>query len=347
MQLLAVAAPPDGFHQDLLGREERQLGLEAPPADVRMHDEAAGHVLQQKEDRVGREEGLRHGDPLVGGVVEAPFEPLGGGGHRGVERKRDHVAGEGADPLRAHRVPLVRHGGRADLRGFRGLFDLPVVLEEAQVGRELVRRLPETRERVQDPVVLLARIGLAGHDHAPFESGPGGERAVQVLDLCRGPVEEGEERGLSACRALGAEEAHGGALGADRLEVLEKVGAPHRGPLSDGGRLRRLKVRVRERGQTAVLQGKRAETLQDGRQAPLHELQRRPHLDQVSVVRDVGRRRAPMDDPFRRGRREAEDAHVRHDVVAAALFLARRRLQIDPAEIRAHLGDRLVRDRQA
>jgi hypothetical protein len=34
--------------------------------------------------------------------------------------------------------------------------------------------------------------------------------------------------------------------------------------------------------------------------------------------------------------------HVRHDVVAAALFLARRRLEIDPAEVRAHLRDRLV-----
>ncbi len=36
---------------------------------------------------------------------------------------------------------------------------------------------------------------------------------------------------------------------------------------------------------------------------------------QVGVVRDVGRRGAPVDDAARRGRRRAEDAHVRHDVV--------------------------------
>jgi hypothetical protein len=67
VQLLAIAAPPDGFHQDVLGCEKRQLGLETPPADVRMHDEARGHVLEEQEDGVGREKGLGHGDPLVGG----------------------------------------------------------------------------------------------------------------------------------------------------------------------------------------------------------------------------------------------------------------------------------------
>ncbi len=42
-----------------------------------------------------------------------------------------------------------------------GLLDLAVVLEKAQVRRELVRRLGEARQGVQNEVVLLSRIRLA------------------------------------------------------------------------------------------------------------------------------------------------------------------------------------------
>ena len=65
-----------------------------------------------------------------------------------------------------------------------------------------------------------------------------------------------------------------------------------------------------------------------------------------AVVRDVGRRRAPVDDAARRGRRGAEDPHVRHDVVAGALLLARGRLEVDVGQVLPHLRERLFGDRQ-
>ncbi len=159
-----------------------------------------GHVLEQDQDRVGREEGLGHGDALVGGVVEAPLEPLRRGGHRRVERERDDVARERADALRAHRVALVGHGGRADLAGLERLFELAVVLQQAQVGADLVRRLREARERVHDRVVLLARIGLARDELPPRETGAPREGGVELLDLRGVAVEEQQEGGL-ACRS--------------------------------------------------------------------------------------------------------------------------------------------------
>ena len=103
-----------------------------------MDDEAADDVLEQDQDRVGREEGLGHRDALVGGVVERALEPLRGGRHRRVERERDDVARERADALGAHRVALVGHRGGADLRLLERLLELALVLEQAQVRADLV-----------------------------------------------------------------------------------------------------------------------------------------------------------------------------------------------------------------
>ena len=120
---------------------------------------------------------------------------------------------------------------------------------------------------------------------------------------------------------------------ADRLEVHEQVRRPERRALADRRGLRGLVVRVGERRQVAVRQREVAQAPQHRDEAPFDERQALAHLDEVRVVRDVGRRGAPVDDAARRGRRRAEDAHVGHDVVPRRLLFLRRRLEIDVREV--------------
>ena len=312
-----------------------------------MHRQSGEHVFEQDQDPVAREERLGDREPPVGRVVERSLEPLGRRRHRRVERKSDDVPGQAADALGAHRVALVGHRGGADLGCLERLLDLAVVLKEAQIRADLVGRLGEARERLDDPIVLLARVGLARDDLAAFEPGAARDRAVELLDLRRIAVEEEKKGRLRAGRALRSQETQLFPAAPDLLEVRQEVERPERDPLADRRGLRGLVVGVGERRGRAVLARERPHPAKHGDESPLDDSERFAHDDQIRVVGDVGGGRAPVDDPARGRRGLAEDANVRHDVVAGALLFPRRRVEIDVGQVRAHLPDRLLRDRKA
>ena len=110
MGLLPVGAALDGVHHQVFGGQEGQVFHQGPPDDLLVDPQAAGHVAGQAQHRVGAEEALRQGDPPVGGIVQGALQPLGGGGHGGVQGIRHQIAAQGADPLAAHGVTLIGHG---------------------------------------------------------------------------------------------------------------------------------------------------------------------------------------------------------------------------------------------
>lgn len=93
------------------------------------------------------------------------------------------MARKGADALRPHRVPLVRHRGRANLVLLERLLDLLQVREQADVGRDLVRGRAERGERAEDVDVDLARVGLSGDGVRVLETRELGDEVVELFDL--------------------------------------------------------------------------------------------------------------------------------------------------------------------
>ena len=132
----------------------------------------------------GAGEGGERGEGVTGApVVERALEPLHARGHARVLVQHHEVPRKAADALGAHRVALVGHRGRADLRRLERLFHFLSmhtlsatgastglwgrgphleVGEEPEVGRELVRGGAEARERGEDVDVDLTRVGLGG-----------------------------------------------------------------------------------------------------------------------------------------------------------------------------------------
>ena len=197
-----------------------------------------------------------------------------------------------------------------------------------------------------DEIVLLARVRLTRNALAPLEPGAAGERGVELLDLRGIALEEREKGRLRSGGALRAEKAEALAGRADLLEVDQEVRGPERGALADGRGLGRLKVRVGEGGKVPVSEGEIPQLPEQGHEPALRQGEPLAHLEQVGVVGDVGRGRAPVDDPARRGRRRSEDAHVRHDVVAGPGLLGGRRVEVDVREVGAHLRQRLLGNRE-
>ncbi len=200
--LLSVAASLDDGHDDVLGGHEGQLLGDAPRDDLRVDDQALGDVLQRREHDVRGQEGFRERDAAVRAVVERALEPLHAGRVQGVLLEDHQVACETADALGAHRVALVRHGGRADLRGLEGLLDFLCaradvsarevdedagtdleVGEEAQVGGELVCGRTEAGQGRENVDVDFARVRLGRHGVRIGEAGQSGDPAVELLDL--------------------------------------------------------------------------------------------------------------------------------------------------------------------
>ena len=162
VQLLAVAAALGGLHEDRFrtgkGPVRAQVLDDAALVDAQPVDDFA----REREDLVGAQQRFRENRAAVRAVVERALEEV----RRrvlprdvGVRREQPR---ERVDALGHHGIALERHRARADLLGAEGLGDLAETRarEDAHVERELRKRRAQTRERREQQIIQLARIGL-------------------------------------------------------------------------------------------------------------------------------------------------------------------------------------------
>ena len=347
VQRLPVAATAHALHEQVLRRKEGQIVGDGARDDALIHAQAARHLRHCTQRRVAGKERLREGDAAVGRIVQRTLEPLHGGGHGRVDGVGHQIAAERADALAPHGIALVGHGGRADLAFAEGFLHLPVVLEQADIGRKAVRALRDGGERRKDAAVELARIRLPAHGVAAVKAERGGEAAVHLIHLSPVAPEQLEKARLRAGRPPAAEEAEGREHRVDLLQVEQQVLHPQARPLAHRDRLGRLVMRIAERGQRAVAPGERPERAQHRDDLAADEAQRVPVQDEVGVVGDKAARRAQVDDARRARAAEPVGVHVRHHVVA---HLALARLHdgiVDLLDVRGKLVHLRLRHRQA
>jgi len=279
-------------------------------------------------------------------MPSTPFEPLLARGHRRAGGQAQHEPAQGGDALGPHRVALVRHRRRADLRFLERLFHLLEIRQQADVVAELVRRLRDRGQGVDHQRVDLPRIGLAGHGADLLEAERGRHFLVELLDLSVPAAEESQVRGLRAGRALDAAKRQRADAVLDLVQVQRELLAPQRGPLADRGELGRLVVREAQRRHRAVLLGEAGQQMDHGGQLARDQFQRVPHDDQLGVVAHVTTRGAEVDDRSGLGGRVAERVDVGHHVVAELLLVPRRLAEVDVVQVPRHLVDLALLDVQ-
>ena len=173
-------------------------------------------------------------------------------------------------------------------------------------------------------------------------------RAIELADLRVVAVEELEEARLRAGRALHAAEGQRGDAMIEIGEVEHEVLHPERRALADGRRLRRLQMRGAERRLGAPLAREVASAREDAddlRRAAARVPRRMRIRSALSVTNALVAPRWMK--PLRRRRDVAERVDVRHHVVAEAPLVRGDDVEVDVVEVRAHLRDRLVGNRNA
>ena len=339
MSGLTIAAGGDDGHQDVLGGHERQDFHDIAGDDGREHLQAVGDVQGQPEHAVGRQEGLRQGEPAVDAVVQGPLQPLRRRRLGGVARQADQEARQAAHPLAAHGVAFVGHRRGADLARSDGLIDLLAVGEQAQIGAVLVGRLPQAGQHIEDLAIDLARVGLAGDGEDPVEAH---FACYQVIELAHAVVvasKQFEEAGLGAGGSLDASEAEGIQAVVDLVEVEHEVLAPQTGPFADGGQLGRLEVGKAHRGQVAPGEGEPGQGVDDAHHPIANPREPLAHEQKIGVVGDVATGGAEVDDPARLGSGFAVGVDVGHHVVAQLALVALGGGEIDVVDVVAHLEE--------
>ena len=127
--------------------------------------------------------------------------------------------------------------------------------QEPQVGGHLVRALGHAGKRAQDLGIDLPRIGLPADGVGGVEADLAADQFLQLADLGVVAVEQFQETGLRAGRALVAECLDGGDAMLDFGQVHRQVVGPEARPLADRRRLGRLEMGEAQAGQVAVLGG--------------------------------------------------------------------------------------------
>ena len=302
--------------------------------------------MDDAEDGVGREEGLGDGHAAVGRIVEGTLQPLRRRRLRRVGGHRHQPAGEGGDPLRAHRIRLVGHGRGTDLVIGQGLAQLLEAGQQTDVGGELGRRLGNARERVEDEGVDLPRIGLPGHRIRGLKPQLLCNQPIELAHLGVVAVEELEIGGLGPGRALGAAQLETLALEAQALEVEEEVLHPQTRPLADRCWLRRLEVGHTEGRLVGPSLGELGQRGHHRQETFDHEVEGVTGDEELGIVTDEGRGRAQVEDRLRSRRSVGKGLEVGHDVVASAFLVRLHPLEIilGHLEVSPHLLDGLGRN---
>ena len=177
------------------------------------------------------------------------------GGHGRVLRVGDHIARERADALAAHGIALVRHGGRADLLFLERLFDLPVMLQQADIRAQCGTRSGRWRTATFRMRLSSFRgIGLAadgiagGQSRTPPRSAGSSRRSFapspsnSSTKLASVPVVPRQPRKRMARSVI-----------LQLLKIQHQILQPERRALADGRQLRGLVVRIAKRRHGGIL----------------------------------------------------------------------------------------------
>jgi hypothetical protein len=81
-------------------------------------------------------------------IIQCPLEPLPRLSHQRILVQDHQMSSQRTHPLRPHRVTFVRHGGRADLRGFERLLDF--LIDKEKDGGECERMTEPTEPEKED-----------------------------------------------------------------------------------------------------------------------------------------------------------------------------------------------------
>ena len=320
MQLLPVAAPLDTLHHQVFGGHKGQIFPDGTVYDLLVDVETVGDVLGQSQHGIGTQEALRQGNPPVGGVVQSPLQPLGGGGHGGIQGIGHEIPGQRADPLTAHGVALIGHGRGADLILFKGFFHLPVVLQQPDVVGHAIAALGDGGQHIEDAAVQLPGIGLAADGKALVKAEVGGDHPVHLVDFGGVAVKKLHKAGLGAGGTPAAQEAHIVDDKVQLFQVRHQVLHPQGGPLADGHQLGGLIVGIAQGGHGLIGFGKLPEIGQNFQQFSPEIAQAVPVDHDVGVVGHIAGGGTQVDDTGGRGSRQAVGVDMGHHVMAHLLF---------------------------
>ena len=164
VQVLAVAAGFDCFHEQAFGRGEYAVVAQVAGGGARPDSKAFEEALTANQDFVGEKEGFGQVEPPVGGVIERALEQIESAVVPGDAWEGRDLAREAVDVFGGDGVALKWHGAGPDLLGTKRFapFAERGRLEDAQVECELVKAGAQTGKGIDDEPVLFAGVGLGG-----------------------------------------------------------------------------------------------------------------------------------------------------------------------------------------
>ncbi len=286
---------PHRAHQDLGGREERQVAVQLGLDHGREGAELVEHGQEGLQKAVEREERVRQRDPAdhrAGDVALVPLVAAELGGHRGVPAQDD---GQAVHALAGAGVHLVRHRGGADLALLEALGDELVAGHQADGLGQAGRRGGELDESGEHLEVQRPGVDLADAGQHVVEAEVAGDPLLQLGELVGVATEQVQHVLGGADRALDPAQRVPGDQLLQAAERHQQLVGHGREPLAEGGRLGGHVVRPAGHDQLGVLGGEPAQAHQHRHRTVADVLQGLADLELLDVLGEVPRGHALVD----------------------------------------------------
>ena len=339
VQLLTVAALLHRVHHNVLGSHKGKFTHQAGMDHLGIHHQPGGHIDIQVQNSIRSQECLGHADPLVGGVVQCAFKPLGRGCPCRVQSVDHHIAGQRSDPLTAHGIALISHSGGTDLILLKGLLNLFQILQQPQVVGKLAAALSDQPQAVAHNGVQLAGIGLAADREAGLEAHLLCDLTIQRLALLVVAVKQLQETGLGAGGALRAQQHQGVQHMAHLFIIHDQIHQPQSSTLAHGGGLSRLEVGKAQAGHILILVGKLGHAGNGIHQLFLDQQQGLPHGDHICIIAHIARGGTQVDNGLSRGALHPIGIYMAHYIMAHQLLPFPSHIVVNVLGVRFQLVD--------
>ena len=213
MKFLTVASCLNCIHHDVLSCHERKLCHHVFLDYFRIYYQSVYYVQTEVKNTVNRKESFRNAETLVCRIIQGSLKPLCCGSDRRIQCVNHHVSGKRSNTLTSHRISLVCHCGRSDLRFLERFLNFFEVLEKADVIGHLVCTCCNTCKNIQDSCVDFAGVGLSGNRIALLESHLLCDHRIDLINCFLISIKKFQE----ACLCSGC------SLGSKKLETSENI----------------------------------------------------------------------------------------------------------------------------
>ena len=288
--------------------------------NLRINNQSIYNVQAEIQDSVDCKESLRNAQTFICRVIQSSFKPLSCGCDCRIKSIYHYISGKGGNTLTSHRISLISHCGRSNLRFLKWFLYFFQMLKETDIVGHLVRTCCDSCKNISNTCVYFTGISLSGYRIAFLESHFLCDHWIDLINGLLISVKQLQEAGLCSGCSLGSKKLHCSKNIFQIFQIKQEFLCPECCTFTNCSRLCRLEMCERQSRLFFIFISESRKFSNDIDQFLAYKLQRFCHYNNICIITYITGGCSQMDDPFCFRTLYTVCVYMRHNIVTYLTF---------------------------